>query len=37
MRKHKRAQIAAWWLCLVLTLVTCRWLVVDSLMMTSTV
>jgi hypothetical protein len=36
MRKHKRAQIAAWWLCLVLTLVTCRWLVVDSLMMTST-
>jgi len=37
MRKHKRAQIAAWWLCLVLTLVTCRWLVVDSLMLTSTV
>jgi len=37
MRKHKRAQIAAWWLCLVLTLVTCRWLVVDSLMLTSSV
>jgi len=32
MRKHKRAQIAAWWLCLVLTLVTCRWLLIDSLL-----
>lgn len=31
LRKHKRAQIAAWWVCLVLTLVTCRWLMVNSL------
>lgn len=31
LRKHKRAQVAAWWLCLVLTLVTCRWLLVDTL------
>ena len=37
MRKHKRAQIAAWWLCLILTLVTCRWLLIDSLLVTSTI
>jgi hypothetical protein len=36
MRKHKRAQIAAWWLCLILTLVTCRWLLIDSLLVSST-
>lgn len=33
LRKHKRAQVAAWWLCLILTLVTCRWLLVDTLIM----
>jgi hypothetical protein len=37
MRKHKRAQIAAWWLCLVLTLVTCRWLLIDSFYLNSAV
>ncbi len=35
LRKHKRAQIAAWWLCLVLTLVTCRWLLVDTLIVSA--
>ena len=32
LRRQKRAQIAAWWICLVLTLVTCRWLMVNSLL-----
>src|SRR4029079_13988584 len=32
LRKHKRAQIAAWRICLVLTLVTCRWLMVNALL-----
>jgi hypothetical protein len=32
LRKQKRAQIAAWWICLVLTLVTCRWLMVNALL-----
>jgi hypothetical protein len=31
LRRHKRAQIAAWWICLVLTLLTCRWLMATSL------
>jgi hypothetical protein len=31
LRKYKRAQIAAWWVCLVLTLVTCRWVLMTSL------
>ena len=34
LRKYKRAQVATWWLCLVLTLVTCRWLLVDTLIST---
>ncbi len=32
LRTQKRAQIAAWWICLVLTLVTCRWLMVNALL-----
>jgi hypothetical protein len=35
LRKHKRAQIAAWWVCLVLTLVTCRWVLMTSLFVTA--
>jgi hypothetical protein len=35
LRRHKRAQIAAWWICLVLTLVTCRWLMVNALLHTA--
>jgi hypothetical protein len=33
LRKHKRSQIAAWWICLVLTLLTIRWFAVGSLFM----
>lgn len=32
LRKHKRAQVAAWWLCLILTFVTLRWLTFSPLM-----
>lgn len=32
LRKHKRAQVAAWWLCLILTFVTLRWLTMSPLM-----
>jgi Domain of unknown function (DUF5658) len=32
LRRHKRAQIAAWWVCLILTLVTIRWLAFKSIM-----
>ncbi len=35
LRKYKRAQIAAWWICLVLTLVTCRWVLMTSLFVTA--
>jgi hypothetical protein len=35
LRKHKPAQIAAWWVCLVLTLVTCRWVLMTSLFVTA--
>jgi hypothetical protein len=31
LRKHKRAQVAAWWICLVLTFVTLRWLALSPL------
>ena len=32
LRKNKRAQVAAWWLCLILTFVTLRWLTFSPLM-----
>jgi hypothetical protein len=31
LRKYCRAQLAAWWICLVLTLLTARWLMMGSL------
>jgi hypothetical protein len=31
LRRHKRAQLAAWWICLLLTLVTIRWLAFSSM------
>jgi hypothetical protein len=31
LRRHKRAQIAAWWICLILTLVTIRWLTFSTM------
>jgi hypothetical protein len=30
LRRHKRAQIAAWWICLILVIVTFRWLTIHS-------
>lgn len=33
MRKHGRAQIASWWLCLVCTVLTFRWLMFNSMFM----
>lgn len=35
LRRHKRAQIAAWWICLILTLVTCRWLMLSCFLDTT--
>ena len=32
LRKYRRAQLAAWWVCLVCTLLTARWLTVSPLM-----
>jgi len=32
MRKHRTARVASWWACLILTLLTARWLVLDSLL-----
>lgn len=34
LRKYKRAQVAAWWICLVLTFVTLRWLTMSQLFVT---
>lgn len=31
LRRHPRAQLASWWMCLVCTLVTFRWLVLNSM------
>jgi hypothetical protein len=31
LRKYCRAQLAAWWLCLILTLLTARWLMMSSM------
>jgi hypothetical protein len=31
LRRHPRAQLASWWLCLVCTLLTFRWLVLNSM------
>lgn len=35
LRRHKRAQIAAWWICLILVIVTFRWLTVNSAFMSA--
>jgi Domain of unknown function (DUF5658) len=35
LRKHKRAQVAAWWVCLILTFVTLRWLTLSPLYVTT--
>lgn len=32
LRSHPRVQLAAWWMCLLLTLMTARWLVFNSLL-----
>ncbi len=32
LRKYSKAQLAAWWICLILTLLTARWLILSSMM-----
>ena len=32
MRRHRRVHLAAWWLCLLLTMLTARWLMFNSLL-----
>jgi hypothetical protein len=35
LRQHKRAQVAAWWACLILTIVMFRWLTFNSMFVTA--
>jgi hypothetical protein len=34
LRQHQRAQLATWWMCLVCTVLTFRWLVLNSMFIT---
>jgi hypothetical protein len=35
LRKYRRAQVAAWWACLILTILAFRWLTFNSMMLSA--
>ena len=35
LRKYRRAQVAAWWACLILTILALRWLTFNSMMISA--